>query len=86
MEPLNLIYWIKLGLGILSAALCTALKITNIFSGIVLCIAIYLISDKILKQVFITKVSKSSIITRTGIEIYLASWIFFWILFYTLFS
>lgn len=86
MEPLSVIYWIKFGLGVFAATLCVVLNITNIFSGIVLCIAVYLVSDRILRQIFITKVSKPSSITRTGIEIYFTSWIFFWILLYTLFS
>jgi len=85
MDPLNLIYWIKLGLGFLAAALCMVLKVTNIFTGIILCVIIYLFSDKILRQIFITKVNKPSSITKTGIEIYFMSWIFFWILLYTLF-
>lgn len=85
MEPLNLIYWAKLGLGVLAAVLCMALRITNIFTGIVLCVIIYLVSDRILRQIFITKVNRLSSITKTGLEIYFMSWIFFWILLYTLF-
>jgi len=85
MEPLNLIYWIKLGLGALAAALCMAMKIDNILLGIILCISIYMVSDRILRQIFVTKVNKLSSITKTGLVIYFMSWIFFWILLYTLF-
>lgn len=84
MEPLNIIYWIKVALGALVGALCVLLRVNNIFSGIMLSIAAYLVSDKILRQVFIAKVSKPSDITKTGIGIYIASWVFFWVLLYTI--
>lgn len=84
MEPLNVIYWIKVALGALVGALCVLLRVNNIFSGIMLCVATYLVSDKILRQVFIAKVNKLSDITKTGIGIYIASWIFFWVLLYTI--
>jgi len=85
MEPLNIIYWIKLALGALTAIVCMILKVNNVLSGIMLGIAIYLISDKILRQIFIAKVSKLSDITKTGLSIYISSWIFFWALLYTLY-
>ncbi|MEM1506929.1 MAG: hypothetical protein QXU02_01285 [Candidatus Bathyarchaeia archaeon] len=84
MEPLNVIYWIKVALGALVGALCVLLRVNNIFSGIMLCVATYLVSDKILRQIFIAKVNKLSDITKTGIGIYIASWIFFWVLLYTI--
>ncbi|MEM3955837.1 MAG: hypothetical protein QW424_03685 [Candidatus Bathyarchaeia archaeon] len=85
MEPLNLIYWIKFGLGILAAILCMILRVDNILFGIMISILIYMVGDKILKQIFIAKVSNLSAITKTGISIYFMSWAFFWILLYTLF-
>jgi hypothetical protein len=85
MEPLNLIYWIKLGLGALAAIICVALRVNDIFTGILMSAAVYLLGDRILKQMFAAKVDKLSSITKTGISIYIVSWIFFWILLYTLF-
>ncbi|MEM2868162.1 MAG: hypothetical protein QXR84_06750 [Candidatus Bathyarchaeia archaeon] len=85
MEPLNLIYWIKFGLGILAAILCMIMRVDNILFGIMISILIYIVGDKILKQIFITKVSNLSAITKTGISVYFMSWVFFWILLYTLF-
>ncbi|MCX8170728.1 MAG: hypothetical protein N3E47_01970 [Candidatus Bathyarchaeota archaeon] len=84
MEPLNIIYWVKVALGALAGALCVILRINNIFSGVMLCMAVYLVSDKILRQIFIAKVSKPSDVTKTGIGIYIASWVFFWVLLYTI--
>lgn len=85
MKPLNLIYWIKLGLGALAAVLCVALRISDILSGILICIAVYLIGDTVLRLIFAAKVDKPSRITKVGIGIYFMAWIFFWILLYTLF-
>jgi len=84
MEPLNVIYWIRLGLGAFTGVLCVLLGVNNIFSGIMLSLAVYVISDRILRQIFIAKVSKPSEITKTGLSIYVTAWIFFWILLYTL--
>ncbi|MEM1602182.1 MAG: hypothetical protein QXG31_02035 [Candidatus Bathyarchaeia archaeon] len=84
MEPLSIIYWIKVALGALAGAICVLLGVNNILSGIMLSLAIYLLSDKILRQIFTAKVSKPSEITKTGIGVYIASWIFFWTLIYTL--
>jgi len=72
-------------LGVLTAVICMILKVNNILSGAMLSISIYLISDRILRQIFIAKVSKPSDVTRTGITIYISSWIFFWALLYTLY-
>ncbi|MEM2342039.1 MAG: hypothetical protein QXX94_05855 [Candidatus Bathyarchaeia archaeon] len=83
MELLNIIYWIKLPLGFLAALVCMVLKVNNIFGGTLLSIAIYLLSDRILRQIFIGKISKPSDITKTGLSIYISAWIFFWILLYT---
>lgn len=86
MSPLNIIYWIKVALGFFTATLCVLLGVNNIISGIALSMAVYVLSDKILRQIFIAKVSKPSDITKTGMVIYILSWIFFWALLYTLLS
>lgn len=84
MEPLNIIYWVKLGLGAFAGILCVLLGVDNIFSGIMISLAVYVVSDRILRQIFIAKVGKPSEITKTGLSIYITAWIFFWILLYTL--
>lgn len=84
MEPLNVIYWIKFVLGFLAAAICLLFKINNIFSGIMIGILVYLLGDRILRYVFIAKVDKQSTITKTGLGTYIITWIFFWILLYTI--
>ncbi|MCD6465125.1 hypothetical protein J7L27_02015 [Candidatus Bathyarchaeota archaeon] len=86
MEPLNIIYWTKVALGFLAAVICLLLKINNIFSGITIGILVYLVGDRILRHVFIAKVDEQSTITKTGVGTYIITWIFFWILLYTLFN
>lgn len=84
MEPLNLIYWIKTLLGVLAAVICIVLEINNLISGAGIGFATYAISDRILRQIFIDKVEKPSTITKTGIGAYIVTFIFMWILLYTL--
>ena len=83
MEPLDLIYVIKVVLGAATAVLCLLIGVDNIFTGAAVGLMIYLASDRILKQVFIEKVEKLSTVTKTGIGIYIITWIFLWILIFT---
>lgn len=83
METLNIIYVIKIFLGALAGVLCVLLGVNDIITGVMVSLAVYFGSDRILKQIFIEKVKKQSSITRTGVGIYIISWIFFWILIYT---
>lgn len=83
MKPLDLIYWIKACLGILAAVLCALLQV-DIFSGIGIGLLAYFVADKLLRQLFIDKVDKPSSVTRTGVGIYILSWIFFWTLLFTI--
>jgi len=85
LEPLSLIYWIKAGLGALAAALCIVFNVNDLFLGITFGIGVYVISDRILKQIFIEKVEKPSVVTKTGIGLYIITWLFLWILMYTLY-
>jgi uncharacterized membrane protein YGL010W len=86
MEPLNVIYWIKVALGFFTACICLLLGVNNIFTGIMMSLLIYLLGDRLLKQIFAAKVDKPSTITKTGVGTYIITWILFWILLYTLFS
>jgi len=83
LKALDSIYLIKICLGALTAVLCLFLRVNDIFTAVAFGLLVYLGSDKILKQIFIEKVEKLSIITRTGIGIYIITWLFLWILLYT---
>ena len=86
MKPLSLIYIIKILLGILVAGLCVllgALYAVDILTAVALAIIIYWTTDRILRRRYIREVEKPSVITRTGIGIFIITWIFFWALLYT---
>jgi hypothetical protein len=94
MKTLTLIYWIRFGLGIAAAALCTfynifagsltRMDVRVFFSGFSLALLFYLATYYIIKIKFLYKVDKPSKLVTTGIGIYFFSWIVFWVLFYTL--
>jgi ABC-type uncharacterized transport system permease subunit len=83
LDTLNLIYVSKIGLGVLAAVICILLGVDNILSGIGIALLVYFVSDRLLKQIFIQKVEKLSTVTKTGIGIFLITWILAWILFFT---
>lgn len=83
METLNLIYTIKIFLGFLAAIICLILGINQIINGGAIAALIYLVSDRILRQIFIEKVEKVTIVTKTGVGIYIITWLFLWIILYT---
>ena len=82
MKPLDIIYTVKAVLGVLTAIICLLLGIEDVITAIGIALLIYLSSDKILKQIFIEKVEKS-IVTKTGLGIFVITWLFLWILLYT---
>ena len=91
MKPLVIIYWSRLGLGIIAAAISAAvaalgdeLSYTTFLNGITIALALYLLSYYILKAKFATQVEKPSKIMTMGIGVYFFTWIVFWILIYTL--
>ena len=83
MKPLDLIYVIRAVLGAVTALICLLLGVNDIITAVGIAMLIYLSSDRILKQIFIEKVEKS-MVTKTGIGIFIITWLFLWILLYTL--
>ena len=83
MKPLDIIYTVKILLGALTAIICILLRVEDIITAIGVALVVYLGSDRILKQIFIEKVEKS-IVTKTGVGIFIITWLFLWILLYTL--
>jgi len=84
METLSIIYAIKILLGGITAVLCFVLGVNNILAAVGVCLMVYFGSDYILKQIFIEKVEKLSVVTKSGVGIYVITWLFVWILIYTL--
>ena len=87
LKTLNVIYVIRIGLGIL-AALITTLVIDlrlgdPLISGISIGILFYIITYYILKWRFLNKVEKPSKIFTMGIGVYFLTFVFCWTLFIT---
>ena len=89
MKPLNIIYWSRVGFGVLAALVCALLidveNVANpLISGMSVGILVYLITYYILKWQFMAKVEKPSKMFTMGIGAYFLTWIVAWVLFYTL--
>jgi hypothetical protein len=95
MKPLEIVYWLKFGFGIVAALVCTgygvainAISRTQFSSGFLLnsmslAIIVYVLSYYAIKPRFRLKVQKTQKLFTTGIGIYFLSWITFFALFYT---
>jgi len=96
MKTLEIIYWLRLALGITAALICTGYGLTTntivkenptyttLLNGVSIALVIYLISYYIIKSKFSLKVEKPQKLVTTGIGIYFISWIAFWTLLYTI--
>jgi hypothetical protein len=96
MKTLELIYWLRLALGIIAALICTGYGLTTntivkenptyttLLNGVSIALVIYLISYYIIKSKFSLKVEKPQKLVTTGIGIYFISWITSWTLLYTI--
>jgi hypothetical protein len=95
MEVLKQIYWLRLGLGIVAALICVSYNITTgtlgnsgsieiLLNGISIAIILYIVSYRIIKFKYMSKIEKKGKLYTMGIGIYFISWIVFWILFYTI--
>jgi ABC-type uncharacterized transport system permease subunit len=83
LETLTVIYIIKILLGVLTAILCILLGVDNILTAVGIGLLVYFCTDWVLRQVFIEKVEKLSVVTKTGVGIYVITWLFVWFLLYT---
>jgi len=84
MEPLKVLYWSRVGLGILAALICALLRLDDFISGLALGILFYILTYYLLKRRFATRIEKPSKVLTMGIGAYFMSWIVSWGLFYTL--
>jgi hypothetical protein len=96
VKPLETIYWLRFGLGIVAALVClgynfgtntissTDFKWETLLNGISLAIVVYLMSYYYIKYKFKPIVEKTSKIFTAGIGIYFLSWMVFWAMLYTI--
>jgi hypothetical protein len=99
MKPLEIVYWLRLGLGVVAAfvslgyavaayniPLPSGSQVTIFLNSMSLAIIVYLLSYYAIKARFRFKVQRTQKLFTTGIGIYFLSWITFYTLLYTLFS
>jgi len=96
MKPLEIIYWLRFGFGILAAFAsvglglatntisATKIQSSAFFNSAMLAIIVYVLSYYFVKFRFASKVQKPQKLMTTGIGIYILAWIVFLIMFYTL--
>jgi hypothetical protein len=91
MTPVVQLYWVRVSLGILAAALTAVVatflgnptEISTLFNCVSVAIIVYFISYYVLKAFYRNKIEKQSKILSTGIGMYFFSWLAFFVLFYS---
>lgn len=88
MNPLSIMYWTRVLLGVVAALVCTLfiglLGDISIFNGISIALLVYIISYYIYKPLFSSKVDKTSKLFSTGVGAYFLTWLVTFTLFFTL--
>ena len=96
MKPLETVYWLRFGFGILAALVSigyaeaanlissTQFSVNLLLNGVSLAIILYVLSYYLLKAIFRAKVQKTQKLLTTGIGIYFLSWITFFAVLYTM--
>lgn len=96
MKPMETIYWLKAGFGIVAAVVCigynflsetistnVSLQYNVLMNGLAIAIIIYIVSYYVIKNRFMQQVEKPQKLLTMGIGIYFLTWIVFWILMFT---
>jgi hypothetical protein len=91
LKPLVTIYWIRVGLSLVAAAIsavvATMQSATDLYTfvnGITIALLVYLLSYYAIKAKFMNQVEKKSKLMTQAIFIYFIAWAVFFILFYSL--
>lgn len=95
MKPLETVYWLRFGFGILAALICigygvaansisSGRNVNLLLNSVSLAIIVYVLSYYVMKAGFRPKVQKTQKLFTTGIGIYFLSWMTFFALLYTM--
>jgi len=84
MKTLTVIYWSRVGLGVIAAVVCAALNIQNFLTSLSLGMLVYLVTNYVFRWKFAVKVGETSKLATIGIGAYFITWFVTWILLYTL--
>ena len=90
MKPLALIYWARVALAIVAAAISTVITlafgergINTFLNGLTIALLVYLITYYPIKAKFRNQVEKQSKLMTQGIGLYFFTWLVAWVLIYT---
>ena len=92
MRPLTTIYWTRLALAIIAAAISTVVTValgerglSTFLNGLTIALLVYIVTYyMIFKNLYRNKVEKQSKLMTQGIGVYFFGWLVFWILMYTI--
>lgn len=84
MKPITVVYWSRVGLGIIAGLFCTLLARNSFLSGLSFGILFYILTYYILKRLFASEVEKPSDLFKMGIGAYFLSLIISWVLLFSL--
>jgi hypothetical protein len=91
VKPLVLIYWTRVALSVVAAAISAiiatmqnAVDLYTFVNGVTIALLIYLLSYYALKAKFMNRVEKQTKIMTMGIFMYFIAWAVFFILFYSI--
>ena len=89
MKPLNVVYWSRVGFGVVAALICTFLIDVNrisdpLINGLSIGLLVFLITYYLFKWMFKTRLETPSKVFTMGIGAYFLTWIVAWVLFLTI--
>jgi membrane protein YdbS with pleckstrin-like domain len=91
MTPVVQLYWIRVALGIVAAALSAELALymtlsdlSTLVNSFTIALLVYLVSYYPLRAIYKDKIEKQSKILSTGIVMYFFAWLPFFVIFFTL--
>ena len=93
MTPVVQLYWIRVVLGIIAAAISAELALympltdlSTLVDSFTIALLVYLVSYYPLRALYKDKIEKQSKVLSTGIIMYFFAWLPFFVLFFTLFK
>jgi len=89
METLSIVYWSRVGLGVVAALISVLYNFFlerngSLLTGLSIALALYLLTYYVFKRRFVANVENPSKVFTTGIGAYFIVWVVAWTLFYTI--
>ena len=95
MKSLEIVYWLRLGLGVIAGILCAGYglatntitsnpNINTFINGFSIALVTYILSYYLIKFRFSNKIDDTRKMATSGLGIFLLSWIVTWVILYTI--